>query len=1028
MFDRLFDFNVGTLHLFINELEKRFYKEKSPLLSCQVAVTDEEVPFEKREKLSYRPIAPGEKWGDEWQSGWFHVTGDIPGHWDRTKVKLLFNPGGEGLIFDAQGTPAARVTGGSVYNESFVRNEWLLPENFTRDGKIDIYIEGAANTLFGLVFDTDKELRKEHPQGQFTGKLTECRLGLFDEEVWQLCIDFKVILELIQGLPEKDHRRKRYLRTCLKAIELCKSDSPSAAREVLKQEIFSITPSGALMTVHGVGHAHIDTGWLWPVRETVRKCARTFAAQLDLIERYPEYIFGASAPQHYAFIKQRYPELYRKIKEAVKKGNWELQGGMWVEADCNVISGESMVRQFLHGKNFFMDEFGVEVKNLWLPDVFGYSGSMPQILKRSGCDFFLTQKLSWSQFNTFPYKSFNWKGIDGTCVLTHFPPENSYNSQLKTDRQLKAQSEYPEGYIVPDYMSLFGIGDGGGGPYPELIERGRRLAHLDGVPRFKFDKAENFFNTIAPLKDELPVWQGELYLELHRGTLTTQSRTKKLNRKNEQLLTETEFLCSMLPFEEYPQEELDRLWTLLLLNQFHDIIPGSSIHMVYEQTEKELQEIHDSAERLCCTAAKKLFPKAEGKAVVVNTLSRSCETLVELPSEWKGYKIFDEKGNELETQESSEKLLVKVTLPGSSATELSRGEKITPATSETKENGDILILENEFVRYEFAPDAKLISAFDKKNDLSILAPGTSGNALALYHDEPRSWDAWDIDHTYMDQTPLTPEGVSVKLIESGPLRQTLRFELALSRSKICQEISLEQGYRLDFKTIVDWHEEHKMLRTSFDVNVFAQEASFDIPYGFVKRPTHQNTSWEFARFESCGQRYADLSSDDHGVALLNDCKYGYHVTGSTLDINLLRSPVYPDHLADQGEQRFTYSLLPHKGNLVNSSVMAEAALLNRAPRVICNASKGVSPICRLESSGITLEVVKKGEKEPCFILRLVENRGEKSRGKLIFTSQVNVAETSLLEWESQEIASCVESLEVELAPFEIRTLKVRRKN
>lgn len=1028
MFDRLFDFNVGSIHLFINELEKRFYKEKSPILSCQVAVTDEEVPFEKRNDLSYHPITPGEKWGDEWQSGWFHVTGVIPEHWERTKVKLLFNPGGEGLIFDPQGSPVARVTGGSVYNESFVRNEWLLPENFTGNGKVDIFIEGAANTLFGLVFDTDKELRKEHPQGRFTGILTECRLGLFDEEIWQLCIDFKVILELIQGLPEKDHRRKRHVRTCLKAIEICKTVSPAAAREVLKQEIFSITPSGALMTVHGVGHAHIDTGWLWPVRETVRKCARTFAAQLDLIERYPEYIFGASAPQHYAFIKARYPELYRKIKDAVKKGNWELQGGMWVEADCNVISGESMVRQFLHGKNFFMDEFGVEVKNLWLPDVFGYSGSMPQILKGSGCDFFLTQKLSWSQFNTFPYKTFNWKGIDGTCVLTHFPPENSYNSQLKADRQLKAQSEYPEGCIVPDYMSLFGIGDGGGGPYPELIERGRRLAHLDGVPRFKFDKAENFFNTIAPFKDELPVWQGELYLELHRGTLTTQSRTKKLNRKNEQLLTETEFLCSMLPFEEYPQEELDRLWKLLLLNQFHDIIPGSSIHMVYEQTEKELQEIHDSAEKLCRTAAMKLFPEAEGKAVVVNTLSRACETVVELPSEWKEYKIFDEKGNALETQDSSGKLLVKVTLPGSSATELRRGEKTSVTTQGSEENAGTLTLENEFVRYEFAPDAKLISAFDKKNNCSILAPGTSGNALALYHDEPRNWDAWDIDHTYMAQTPLAPEGITAKLIERGPLRKTLRFELALSRSKIFQEISLEQGYRLDFKTVVEWHEEHKMLRTSFDVNVSAQEASFDIPYGFVKRPTHQNTSWEFARFESCGQRYADLSSDDYGVALLNDCKYGYHVTGNTLDINLLRSPVYPDHLADQGEQRFTYSLLPHKGNLVNSSVMAEAALLNRAPRVICNAAKGVSPICHLESSGITLEVVKKAEKEPCFILRLVENRGERSRGKLVFTSQVNVAETSLLEWEEKEIASSAETLQIELAPFEIRTLKLRRKN
>ena len=584
MFDRLFDFNMNTIRVFTEELAGKFHTEYGNL-QCQAAVTKEIVPFEKRLSLSYHPVSVGEKWGENWESAWFHVTGDIPEHWDKTKVRLLFNPGGEGLIFDAGGLPVTRVTGGTVFKASFSQNAWLLPESFIADGKLDLFIEGAANTLSGLVFDSNIEIRKKHPQGRFTGVLNECRLGLFDEEIWQLHIDLQVILELIQGLPEKDFRCKRHVRTVLKAINAFKSSGASAARQVLR-EIFDIPPSGALMTVHGVGHAHIDTGWLWPVRETVRKCARTFTAQLDLMERYPEYIFGASAPRHYAFVKEHYPELFKKIKAAVKKGNWELQGGMWVEADCNVISGESMVRQFLHGKNFFMDEFGVEVKNLWLPDVFGYSASMPQILKRSGCDFFLTQKLSWSQFNTFPYKSFNWKGIDGSCVLAHFPPENTYNSTLKADRQIKAQNEYPEGYIAPDYISLFGIGDGGGGPFPELIERGRRFEHLDGVPRFKFDKAENFFNILAASKDELPVWQGELYLELHRGTLTTQSRTKRLNRKNEQLLTETEFICSQLPFEEYPAETLDRLWKLLLLNQFHDIIPGSSITMVYEQTEK----------------------------------------------------------------------------------------------------------------------------------------------------------------------------------------------------------------------------------------------------------------------------------------------------------------------------------------------------------------------------------------------------------------------------------------------------------
>ena len=1025
MFDRLFDFNLGCLRVFIGELPRLFYREKIPL-RCEVAVTADEVPFEKRSALAYRPIVPGEMWGENWESSWFHVMGMIPRHWDKRSVKLLFNAGGEGLIFAPDGTPAASLTGGSVYSASFVKNDYLLPEDFTKKGVVDLWIEGAANTLFGLLFDGDPELRREHPQGRFTGILQECAIGLFDEEVWQLSIDLKVIEELISGLPEKDYRRRRHLKTCKEAMATFRTSGAAAARQVLR-EIFDITPSGALMTVHGVGHAHIDTGWLWPVRETVRKCARTFAAQLDLIERYPGYIFGASSPQHYAFIKKRYPALYRKIKAAVKAGRWELQGGMWVEADANIISGESMVRQFLHGKNFFMDEFGIEVKNLWLPDVFGYSASMPQIIKRSGCDHFLTQKISWSQFNTFPCKTFNWKGIDGSVVLTHFPPENSYNSQLKTDRQLKAQSEYPEGYIVPDYMSLFGIGDGGGGPYPELVERGKRLAHLDGAPRFKFDTAENFFREIARYKDELPVWQGELYLELHRGTLTTQSRIKKLNRRNEQLLTETEFICSMLPLEEYPAKELDRLWKLLLLNQFHDIIPGSSIHMVYEQTEKEHHEISSSAEKLIAAAAKKLFPKEAGSAVVVNSLSYPCETLVELPAEWSGSDVTDGAGNVLPCQPNGGGLLVRVKLAPSSVTRLLRATS-RKAKKSAPSKLRKLVLENELCSYRFAPDGKLIAAFDKRIGRNVIPAGEQGNRLALYDDKPLSYDAWDIDCTYLEQTPLAPEAVAAEWVESGPLRQTIRFELAFPCAQIVQLVSLESGKaRLDFKTEVRWHGEHQMLRTSFPVDVFAQEAAFDIQYGFLKRPTHKNTSWDFARFECCGQRYADISNTDYGVALLNDCKYGFHVHGNVLDLNLLRSPKYPDHLADQGEQSFTYSLLPHLGALPVSEVFAEAALLNRAPRVICGAGAGALPFCRLESSGITLEVVKKAEKESCLILRLVENRGETSSGVLRFAAPATAAETSLLEWEEKPLAKskALRELPVTLGPFEIRTLKVR---
>ena len=373
------------------------------------------------------------------------------------------------------------------------------------------------------------------------------------------------------------------------------------------------------------------SGWLWPVRESIRKCARTFSSQIALIEEYPEYIFGASSAQHYAFVKEHYPALYEKIKQAVAAGRWEIQGGMWVEADCNLISGESMIRQFLHGKNFFKDEFGVDVRNLWIPDVFGYSAALPQIIRKAGCEYFLTQKLSWCQFNRFPYQSFLWKGIDNSEVLTHFPPEDTYNSAVRPQQLMEAQTRYTEGDTLSDFMSLYGIGDGGGGPAPEYIERGKRLAALDGCPHYKFGRADRFFEIINEKRAELPVWKGELYLELHRGTLTTQARTKRGNRKCEQMLAQTEFLCSMLPAAHYPAKELDRAWKLLLLNQFHDIIPGSSIGMVYETTQKQHAEILVLCESLMKRATDELFPKVDGSATILNSLSCGVTALVELP-------------------------------------------------------------------------------------------------------------------------------------------------------------------------------------------------------------------------------------------------------------------------------------------------------------------------------------------------------------------------------------------------------------
>lgn len=1025
MFPKELEFYQRRANVFCGRVKDEIYSDRSAL-RCEYAASKDPVEFKNRLNLTYKPIAQGEKWGENWESAWFHVTGTIPERFAGKEIALLVNVGGEALIFDADGCPVYGLTGGSAFSHAYSKNRFLLKGSHAAGEPVDFWIEGAANELFGLVFDQDKELRRKHPQGRFTGTLVDCSLAVFEREIWSLHLDLEVLLSMINGLPEDDFRRSRYLSIVSKAADAYNENpaNASAARAVLKQ-IYDVVPSGSMMTVHGVGHAHIDTGWLWPVRETIRKCARTFSSQLALMEEYPDYVFGASAAQHYAYTKQHYPALYEKIKKAVLAGKWEIQGGMWVEADCNLISGESMVRQFLHGKNFFMDEFGFDVKNLWIPDVFGYSAALPQIIRKSACDFFLTQKLSWSQFNRFPYQSFRWQGIDGSEVLTHFPPEDTYNSMVLPKESMKAQNRYTEGDILSDFMCLYGIGDGGGGPFNELVERGKRQAALDGCPHFQFDRADRFFEKIDRKRDELPRWKGELYLELHRGTLTTQSRTKRNNRKCEQMLTMTEFLCSMLPYDQYPAKELDEAWKLLLLNQFHDIIPGSSIDKVYQTTEKEHAQLLALCESLMKRAEAALFPKADNSALVLNSLSYDYTTLVELPESWNGCTVTDENGTALPVQHENGRTVVRVFLPKSSVTLLKKG---TGEEKPMQTDFCDLVLENENVRYTFSPDARLVEAIDKTTGDSILKPGESGNVFSLYVDNPVCWDAWDVDVYYPRQEALHPTSVKARKTVYGELRSILEFELRISNSTIRQTVILEAGgTRLDFKTSVDWNESHRMLRTAFPVNIYTDDATFDIQYGYVRRTMTNNTSWDMAQFEVAGQRYADISDNTHGVALLNDCKYGHKVKNGVLDLALLRSPTYPDSTADLGHHEFTYSLLPHKGNLVNSDVMSQAALRNRAPRVIDGVAAGAIPPCSLDSDSITLEVVKKAEKENCLVIRLVETKGAEASGVLkLHNGKQRVIETNLLEWtEETEYTVQDGTVELTLKPFEIKTLKLK---
>ena len=977
--------------------------------------------FSEKNKLKYKPISKGKSWGKEWDSAWFCLNGSIKKEWRGKKIIADLDFSGEGLVYDPKGKEIQGITNASIWDHNFVRTRVLIPKTCIKNNEVEIWVETAANSLFGIFVDVDPEQDNPKRHGTFDAKVETIDIGIFREDIWHLYLDVRILLGLIEKLEKDSTQRLRIINSLNKAVIAFKDDKKDAnsSRNILSTELNKRASSSELK-VAAVGHAHIDTGWLWPVKETIRKCARTFTTQLDLIERYPDYVFGASMPQHYQFMKDFYPSIFKRIKAAVKKGQWELQGGMWVEADCNLISGESMVRQLLYGKIFFKKEFGVNVDNLWLPDVFGYSAALPQILKQAEIDYFLTQKISWNQFNDFPHQTFNWRGIDGTEILTHFPPENTYNSELDTKFLMPAQKTFKEKDKLNEFMSLFGVGDGGGGPKPENIELGKRLKNLEGAPKVSFDHAKNFFRRLNRKKNQLETWVGELYLELHRGTLTTHGLVKKQNRKLENKLKAVEFLWSNCDLKNYPQNDLDEAWKKLMINQFHDIIPGSSINLVYKNTHKEYEGIHKTCDKLLNKSASILFKKDKNSFTLVNSLSYHFKGVVKIPHKYKGYQIISDDKISLATQQVNKDLVCFVDLEPFSFKTFSKGQKEKSKTV----NHSSLVLENNYVKYEFHKDGTLKSAYDKELKLNFL--GSNGNVLSLYEDRPLNWDAWDIDFYYKDSLLETSKVERIEKVRAGVVNSSLNISYTIGNSTIKQHISLSNhSKRLDFNTSVDWKEKHKMLRVHFPTTITNEQATFDIQYGHVKRNTHKNTSWDKAKFEVVGHKYADLSNNDYGVALMNDCKYGYSIFDNTIDLNLLRSPNNPDADADIGYHEFVYSFYPHNKDLIRSNVIEESTLLNHSP-IIFEGYKNLSTSSTItyKGKGIEITAFKKSEYKNEIIIRTVETLGRNSEGNIYLDGEIT--ETNLLEQKNINKPKRIkEKYFLKLKPFEIKTYKIK---
>lgn len=796
-------------------------------------------------------------------------------------------------------------------------------------------------------------------------------------------------------------------------------------------------------TVWLTGHAHIDLAWLWPLEETRRKVRRTFHTVAKLMERYPNFTFNQSSAQAYAWIEEDDQALFEKIRSRIAEGRWEIVGGMWVEPDGNLPAGESWVRQLLCGQRFFETKFGKRPRVAWLPDSFGFTGNLPQLLRSAGLPFFFTHKLTWNERNEFPYDLYWWEGIDGTRVLAHSfnNPEHGYNGHIaardlgETWRNFKAKRHHDVTLLA------FGYGDGGGGPTTEMLERFERLKNFPGMPRLAMGRVGDFYERIDG--DSLPVWTGEQYFEYHRATFTTQAKVKSLHRRLEHAVAECEVATTLALISRalpYPKDDLDQIWRTLLLNEFHDILPGSSIHTVYQTAQRQLGDALSRAEKLHDEAVGTLsgrpalinFRPTDPLGLMIwNLQLRDRPLALELSmAVEKEFKLVTAEGSEVPYQKASNgKILVvspATSVPPLGSVSLGIGFE-APSEISPVVHGTLFELENELIKVLVNPDGTLRSVYDKESGREALSD--RGNQLWIFTDIPRQFDAWDIDASYTQEGLELSAGQPHQLVESGPLRATLRVTRKFGNSEIVQDYSLTSGSRqLVIRTQAQWHGRRRLLRAFFPLQIRSHEFWTETAFGAVARPTHRNTSWDQAKFEVPGHRWADLSEPGYGVSLLTDSKYGYSAHQNVLAVTLLRSSIYPDPYADEGEHEFTYSLFPHPGDWRSDTIRAAQAL-NAPLRAIFTNSITASPESaewQLSGGPLELACLKKAEDSGDLILRLYEPHGNRGVATLKAGCPLRAAfQANLLEETLAPLPITSGSrLQIEFTPFQVVTLRL----
>ncbi len=936
----------------LDALRKKAYRPIGKL-HARAAVTSEPVPPEQRGSLTYRPVLPGQVWAKRvYDCAWFHMQGELPENADSRDLWLSVNIGGEGLIYGNSGAPYEMISSKMNAVDSFLaergKTAVRVSDAICSGNKIDFFMDAGFNgTVLSAPFG----------MGVFRyAYITERNPGFYS-----FYYDYLAVLSVFAALPAGQGRE---LAEMLQAAYQAAMAGDSAEGSRLLAPALQGGPAD--FTLYAVGHSHLDLAWLWPVRETKRKSARTFTKQLNNIDRYPQYIYGASQPWQFEYLRANEPAVWRRIEAAVRAGRIEPQGGMYVEADTNLSGGEALIRQLYYGKTFFREAFGQEMRICWLPDVFGYNGNLPQLLRGTGIPYFFTIKLSWNEHNRFPYRSFHWSGIDGSRVLVHMAPDETYNSDALPASAIHAWQNYPEKDVSDAALYVYGVGDGGGGPgegFLELLNRQRTLVH---TPEIRFSRAIDYFKRLEAVQAKLPEYAGELYLEKHQGTYTTQGRNKRYNRLTEYALEDTEALCAMayLRGRPYPQQKLDGWWKEALLYQFHDIIPGSAIGRVYKES-----------------------------------VARYAQMLREITQEKKAALRF---------------------LCGAGDTPLaydpmafSAAPPLPPAEDPALAAGDTF-LKNGCLEVRFNADGEIVSLRDSAGTEFAAGPM---NRLKLFFDKPLMFNAWDIDWKYHDR-----EGRTLK-----PYRHTVSKEKnAVTRvnyyrhgkTELRQQIVLAAGAdTLEIRTFADWHETFQMLRAEFLPAVQSDTVACDIQFGSIFRSTGDKTPEEKAQFEICAHKYVDVSDGEKGFSLLNNCKYGHRVKEGLISLNLLRSPVFPDPKADRGRHEFTYALYPHKGGL-SEDTLARAYALNK-PKYAFTGETGFENPLRVNTPNVVITLLKKAYRENAVIVRMYESQGREAAAALtVGFGYKAVYAVDLME----ENPVSADPAKLTFRPYEIKTL------